>query len=91
MKLECTRGFGLVEGPDGNDINVEEPFEVDEEVGEYILDNYPGMVVVEGDSSDETPTPEPSESGESDAICGAEMTDGSECERPAGECPYHSE
>lgn len=24
-----------------------------------------------------------------EAICGAEMSDGSICERPAGECPYH--
>jgi hypothetical protein len=22
-------------------------------------------------------------------ICGVEMSDGSTCERPAGECPYH--
>lgn len=31
----------------------------------------------------------PSEAAESDEICGAEMSDGSICERPADECPYH--
>lgn len=24
-------------------------------------------------------------------ICGVEMSDGSTCERPVGECPYHGE
>lgn len=24
-----------------------------------------------------------------EAVCGAEMSDGSTCERPADECPYH--
>jgi len=26
-----------------------------------------------------------------DGICGTEMSDGTICERPAGECPYHGE
>ena len=65
MKIECSRGFGKVEGPDGEEINTEDTFEVDSETGEYILNNYPGMEVVEDDSEtveeEENPTPEPEE------------------------------
>lgn len=39
-------------------------------------------VLIEESDSDET---EPS----GDDVCGAEMSDGSICERPADECPYH--
>jgi hypothetical protein len=36
---------------------------------------------------DETRTPDADDREE---ICGAEMTDGSTCERPADSCPYHN-
>jgi hypothetical protein len=29
--------------------------------------------------------------GEDTEICGADLSDGGTCDRPAGECPYHSE
>lgn len=61
MKLNCTRGFGKVEGPDGEDIDVEDTFEVDDETAEYVLSNYPGMEVVEDAVVDDSPTPEPEE------------------------------
>jgi hypothetical protein len=52
MKIECTRGFGLVEHPNtSEEINVEEPFETDRETYEALTDAYPGFRVVEdGDS-----------------------------------------
>lgn len=38
---------------------------------------------------DDTQTPDETTQETSLDICGEEMTDGSLCERPAGECPYH--
>lgn len=46
------------------------------------------MEHVEPEDSADNPEGSPDESG-ADDICGAEMTDGSVCERPAGDCPYH--
>jgi len=54
MKIRCTRGFGLVEGPDGNNINIEQPVTVSEQVGEYLLSEYPGMEVVEDEPAQPT-------------------------------------
>lgn len=48
MKLECTRGFGRVVNPiTGDEIDVSEPFEVDEETATAIMERYRGFQVVE--------------------------------------------
>ena len=84
VTIECSRGFGVVEHPEtGEEINVEEPFETDQETFELLNEAYPGFRVV-----DDTEASEGDESDDED-ICGEEMTDGSTCKRPAGECPYH--
>lgn len=50
MIVECTRGFGLVEHPKtGEDIDVQEPFETDEETFELLDEHYPGFRVVEAE------------------------------------------
>lgn len=44
-------------------------------------------------AGDETPDSGESEASEEDGVggvCGAEQTDGSICDRPVNECPYHS-
>ena len=51
--------------------------DVDEETGEYLLSTgYFEYVDDEGDEDDAD-------------ICGAEQSDGSTCDRPADDCPYH--
>lgn len=86
MKLRCTRGFGAIEGPDGETIDVEDDFAVDEDAAEYLLNNYPGMEVVSTEPETEADT----DGSEGDTeVCGADMSDGSTCERLADECPYH--
>jgi hypothetical protein len=48
VKVECTRGFGRVEHPEtGEEINVEEPFETDQETFALLDDAYPGFRIVE--------------------------------------------
>jgi len=80
MKVECTRGFGIVEHPDtGEEINVEDPFETDAETFAALDEAYPGFRVIEDDS----------EADDEPDICGVEMTDGNICQRPTAECPYH--
>lgn len=84
MIVECTRGFGRVEDPrTGEEIDVQEPFETDRATFEALQARYPGFVAVNTPDKDaETTDAEP-------AVCGTEMTDGSICQRPAGECGYH--
>lgn len=89
MKVKCTRGFGIVEHPEtGEEINVEDPFETDQETFKLLNNEYPGFEVVD-DSDGGEPGESEDTDGEPQAVCGEEMTDGSICERPAGECPYH--
>lgn len=42
-------------------------------------------ILPDGDSSDNSTDDSDADSG----ICGAELTSGGTCERPAGGCPYH--
>jgi len=64
MKIECTRGFGLVEHPDtGEEINVEEPFETDRETYEALADAYPGFRVIEAGDDDSDPEGSDGEDG----------------------------
>jgi len=53
---------------------------------EYLLNNYPGMEVVSTEPETEADTDDDERDTE---ICGADMSDGSTCERLADECPYH--
>lgn len=85
MIVESTRGFGKVKNPlTGDDIDVQDPFETDRETFEALDKRYPGFQIVS-----ESDNPKGSGGEDDPEICGTEMTDGSECERPAGECPYH--
>lgn len=53
MKGKCTRGFGVLTDPEtGDEINVEDTFEVEEEVFNRLKANYPGIEAV--DSGDES-------------------------------------
>lgn len=68
MIVECTRGFGKVEHPEtGKEIDVEEPFETDEETFELLNEAYPGFKII--DNSVE------------EGICGVEKANGEPCER----------
>jgi len=74
-KVSCTRGFGIITDPEtGTEYNVSGDNTV--EVSDEVASRLKANVsgVVVEDTSD---------------ICGAEMTDGSVCERPAESCPYH--
>jgi len=85
VEAECTRGFGRITDPaTGTEYVVErdETITVSRDVFERLDAEYSGMVVVSEREGSETPV--------EDSVCGVEMTDGSTCERPAGECPYHS-
>jgi len=88
MKLKNGRGFYSVEGPNNEEIILDGAIDVSEEVGEYLQENYSGFTVVEGASSGEKPKGSGGEDTDVE-ICGTEMTDGSICERPVDECPYH--
>lgn len=69
------------------------------ELAEAIVDAYDEMVFVvapdergsdsDSDSTEDDEDEEEGEGGGEGEICGAEMNDGSVCERPADECPYH--
>ena len=101
MKVNCTRGFGIVEHPEtGEKINVEEPFETDRETFELLNDAYPGFEVVddsdttEGDESEDTdnaedyPTNEDGEPlcvGKDDGQCSRVV------EEPGGNCWQHGD
>lgn len=53
MKVECTRGFGKVEDPEtGEEIDVQEPFETDQETFERLDEYYPGFRVIEQGESE---------------------------------------
>lgn len=58
-------------------------FDVSEGQAAALADRY-GVEV-----SDIAVGEEPSQDAPDAEICGAEMSDGSTCERPADECPYH--
>jgi len=69
MIVECTRGFGKVEHPKTREeIDVEEPFETDEETFELLNEAYPGFKIVDSSPS-------------RDSICGVEKANGEPCER----------
>jgi len=73
-EVSCTRGFGLITDPEtGEEYDVSGDNSV--EVPDDVATRLKEIsgVVVEDTNS----------------ICGAEMTDGSICQRPADECPYH--
>jgi len=91
MKAICTRGFGIITDPEtGEEINVEDEFEVSEVVFERLKAEYSGIEAVSSDDSTDTSEPQENDGPEDTAeICGTEMTDGSICERPAESCPYH--
>lgn len=47
MKAKCTRGFGLITDPEtGDEIDVQDTFEVEKEVFDRLKANYPGIEVV---------------------------------------------
>jgi len=61
-------------------------YECRECYAEYDLDDDPFDEAVDGASI------APADAADEDAeLCGVEMSDGSTCERPAGECPYHGQ
>lgn len=53
MKGKCSRGFGIITDPEtGDEINVEDTFEVEQEVFDRLKANYPGIEAVSsGDGS----------------------------------------
>lgn len=73
MKLENTRGFYSVEGPDGEEIILDGVVEVSEDTGEYLQANYSGFTVVEAPSLDENPqgsTVENTDTEPDEYVCG---------------------
>lgn len=64
----------------------DDTLELSDTQAERLADRY-GVDV--SDIQVEESADEPSADAESDDICGTEMSDGSICERPADECPYH--
>lgn len=86
MKVECTRGFGLVENPlTGEQIDVEGAFETDRETYEALDEAYAGFRVVdEGD-----PEPEPPEQ-DTDPKCGVNGC-GRSVDSPEATCWQHGE
>jgi len=91
-QVSCERGFGYITDPEsGEEYNVqrENSVEVSNEVANRLKANYSGIVIEEVGSSDANGGGNSDTSEEPDPICGAEMTDGSTCKRPATECPYH--
>lgn len=52
MKGNCTRGFGVLTDPEtGDEINVEDTFEVDKDVFDRLKANYPGIEAVDEESN----------------------------------------
>lgn len=96
MRLKCTRGFGIVEGPDGEEIDVEEAFEADQETSQYLLDNYPGMEVIESGTlaeaseTDETPTPDADTTEDTYTCVGKDGDCSREVDEKGGRCWQHS-
>jgi hypothetical protein len=96
MKVRCTRGFGKVTDPEtGEEINVEDTFEVSEAVFERLDDAYPGMEVVNGgsetgDESADTSDTTEEQSAEAETFrCG--INDCSrEVDNPEATCWQHS-
>jgi len=71
MKIECTRGFGLVEHPDtGEEINVVDPFETDRETYEALTDAYPGFRVIEDGDSGRDSGGKDGENTDTEPTCG---------------------
>lgn len=65
----------------------------DEAVARRLAEYYPNLEydgAVDDEASSDT-TASSDDGQPPDAICGAEMSDGEICERPADECPYHGE
>lgn len=88
--VKCKRGFGRIADPEtGEEYNVEgeNTVTVSDAVAQRLKEAHAGIVVSEAGDSDDEPRGSDAEDG--DEICGAEMTDGSECQRPASGCPYH--
>jgi len=74
-EVSCTRGFGIITDPEtGTEYDVSRDKTV--EVPDEVADRLKATVsgIVVEDTTD---------------ICGAEMSDGSICERLPSECPYH--
>jgi hypothetical protein len=73
MKGKCTRGFGIIEDPEtGEEINVEDEFDVSEEVFERLKANYPGIEAVpQNETQTDTETSTEVESPEAETFrCG---------------------
>jgi hypothetical protein len=66
IKIECTRGFGKVVNPlNGEEIDVQEPLEVDKETFKALDAEYPGFRIV-----DDEPQGKESEDGTVEYTCG---------------------
>jgi len=62
MKGKCTRGFGYITDPEtGDEIDVQDTFEVEQDVFDRLKANYPGIVAVETPDSDTKDAPVESE------------------------------
>ena len=73
MKGKCTRGFGIITDPEtGDEINVEDTFEVSEPVFQRLRETYPGIEQV---------VDPPDESVKDEHLCGVEKSDGEPCSR----------
>jgi len=73
MKGRCTRGFGLIEDLEtGEEINVEDEFEVSEAVFNRLQAEYPGIEPVsQDDNQTDAKTPAETESPETETFrCG---------------------
>jgi hypothetical protein len=73
MKGKCTRGFGIIEDPEtGEEINVEDEFEVSEDVFERLKETYPGIEAVpQNETQTDTETSTETESPEAETFrCG---------------------
>ncbi len=91
MKVECTRGFGLVEHPDtGEEINVEEAFETDRETYEALADAYPGFCVVEDGNDGDNPKGEGGEDTDTEPTCGVNGC-GRTVDSPEDTCWQHTD
>jgi len=84
--VERARDLSVREDDDGRYVGCSEHYADDVRafLGVDVTDSGSGDEETTRESSDEEP-----ESVTDDEICGAELSQGGTCDRPADECPYH--
>lgn len=95
MRLECSKDhIGAVHHPESGDLvqlNEEHPESLARTVA--AAHDHVSLADDESESTASDSEPDVSATDENTAtqteLCGVEMTDGSVCERPVDECPYH--